>query len=100
LILFQDERRERKRYRAVVTQASEGIFQLTRIPNASEANAAFQNLLGYTSEVLGLTLYDVVLDNCDSIDHNVQDIRTKDTASLANGNTAVRMVPWWMLRSV
>jgi len=30
-----------------------------------EANAAFQNLLGYTSDqVLRLTLYDVVVENC------------------------------------
>jgi PAS domain S-box-containing protein len=80
LILFQDERQEReKRYRAVVTQASEGIFLVDAdTKRLLEANVAFQNLLGYTSEeVLRLTLYDVVWDNYDSIDHDVQDIRTK-----------------------
>jgi len=53
LILFQDERQE-KRYRAVVTQASEGIFLVDADTKRLLSNVAFQNLLGYTSEeVLG-----------------------------------------------
>src|SRR5919112_2125450 len=57
------ELKEREeRYRAVVEQAAEGIFLVdadTR--RVLEANAAYQNLLGYTSEeILRLTLYDLV----------------------------------------
>jgi PAS domain S-box-containing protein len=51
-----------ERYQAVVEQAAEGIFLVdadTR--RVLEANAAYQNLLGYTSEeILRLTLYDLV----------------------------------------
>jgi len=58
LILFQKERRSReKRYRAVVTQASEGIFLVDADTKHLEANAAFQNL--HTSDqVLRLTFVD------------------------------------------
>jgi diguanylate cyclase (GGDEF)-like protein/PAS domain S-box-containing protein len=80
LILFWHERQEREeRYRAVVAQASEGIFLVdANTKQFLEANAAFQNLLGYTSkEVLGLTLYDVVANDRKSIDRDVQHIRTK-----------------------
>jgi PAS domain S-box-containing protein len=55
-------RESEERYRAVVEQAAEGIFLVdadTR--RVLEANAAHQNLLGYTSEeILRLTLYDLV----------------------------------------
>lgn len=55
-------RESEERYRAVVEQAAEGIFLVdadTR--RVLEANAAYQNLLGYTSEeILRLTLYDLV----------------------------------------
>lgn len=80
LILFWHERQEKEeRYRAVVAQASEGIFLVdANTKSFLEANAAFQNLLGYSSkEVLGLTLYDVVAHDRESIDRDVQHIRTK-----------------------
>jgi len=55
-------RESEERYRAVVEQAAEGIFLVdadTR--RVLEANAAYQNLLGYTpEEILQLTLYDLV----------------------------------------
>src|SRR3990170_4614682 len=55
-------RESEERYRAVVEQAAEGIFLVdadTR--RVLEANAAYQDLLGYTSEeILQLTLYDLV----------------------------------------
>ena len=55
-------RESEERYRAVVEQATEGILLVdadTR--RVLEANAAYQDLLGYTSEeILQLTLYDLV----------------------------------------
>jgi len=59
------------RYRTLVTQASEGIF-LVDIDTKQilEANAAFQKLLGYTS-ACGLTLYDVVAEERQSIDQDL-----------------------------
>src|SRR3712207_6296500 len=50
------------RYRAVVEEAAEGILLVdVDTKHILEANAAYQNLLGYTAEeILGLTLYDVV----------------------------------------
>ncbi len=86
LLRFWQERQEREeRYRAVVAQASEGIFLIDADSrHFLEANKAFENLLGYTSkEVLGLTLYDVVADNCDSIDHRLQHIQTKKCPSIS-----------------
>lgn len=80
LLVFWHERQEREqRYRAVVAQASEGIFLVDADTKfVLEANAAFQNLLGYTScEVLRLTLYDVVAQHREKIDHDVQRIRTQ-----------------------
>ncbi len=62
-----------ERYRAVVEQASEGIFLFN--PHSKrflEANAAFVIMLGYTiGELLELTLYDVVAHDRESIDRNV-----------------------------
>jgi diguanylate cyclase (GGDEF)-like protein/PAS domain S-box-containing protein len=80
LILLYYERQEREeRYRAVVTQASEGIFLVDAdTKRFLEANAALQKLLGYTSEeVLGLTLYDAIADDRKSIDYDVAHMRTK-----------------------
>jgi PAS domain S-box-containing protein len=55
-------RESEERYRAVVEEAAEGILLVdvdTKL--ILEANAAYQNLLGYTAEeLLRLTLYDVV----------------------------------------
>ena len=66
------------RYRTVVKQAAEGIFIVdlgTKL--ILEANAAYRNLLGYTAQdmlVLGLTLYDVVAHDRESIDDYVSRI--------------------------
>ena len=60
------------RYRTVVKQAAEGIFVVdidTKL--ILEANAAYRNLLGYSAQDmlgLGLTLYDVVAHDRESID--------------------------------
>lgn len=80
LILFHYERQEKEeRYRAVVAQASEGIFLVDAdTKRFLEANAALQKLLGYTSaEVLGLTLYDAIASDRKSIDYDIAQIRTK-----------------------
>jgi PAS domain S-box-containing protein len=63
-----------ERYRAVVEQAAEGIVLVdadTR--RVLETNAAYQNLLGYTSEeILKLTLYDLVPYPRESMDCYVE----------------------------
>jgi PAS domain S-box-containing protein len=69
------ELKEREeRYRAVVEQAAEGIILVdadTR--RVLETNAAYQNLLGYTSEeILKLTLYDLVPYPRESMDCYVE----------------------------
>ena len=55
-------RESEERYRAVLEQAADGILLVdVDTKRILEANAAYQNLLGYTAEeILGLTLYDVV----------------------------------------
>lgn len=63
-----------ERYRAVVQGTADGIFLLDlETRRILEANAAFQNLVGYTAEELaGLTLYDLVAHDRASIDDNAQ----------------------------
>src|SRR4051812_33295279 len=65
-----------ERYRAVVEQVAEGILLVdvdTR--RVLEANAAYQNLLGYTpEEILRLTLYDLVPYARESMDCYVQHV--------------------------
>jgi PAS domain S-box-containing protein len=69
------------RYRTVVKQAAEGIFVVdidTKL--ILEANAAYRDLLGYTAGDmlgLGLTLYDVVAHDRESIDDYVESILQK-----------------------
>jgi PAS domain S-box-containing protein len=71
-------RQSEGRYRTVVKQAAEGIFVVdieTKL--ILEANAAYRDLLGYTALDmlgLGLTLYDVVAHDRESVDHYVRQI--------------------------
>ena len=71
-------RQSEGRYRTVVTQAAEGIFVVdidTKL--ILEANAAYRNLLGYTAQDmlgLGLTLYDVVAHDRESVDLYLEQI--------------------------
>ena len=71
-------RQSEERYRTVVKQAAEGIFVVdidTKL--ILEANAAYRNLLGYSAQDmlgLGLTLYDVVAHDRESIDRYVRQI--------------------------
>lgn len=80
LLLSQRQRQQsEERYRTVVTQAAEGIFLVDAdTKQILETNAAFENLLCYTSaEVRSLTLYDVVANERESIDRNLQLILTE-----------------------
>ncbi len=69
------------RYRTVVKQAAEGIFVIdidTKL--ILEANEAYRDLLGYSAQDmlgLGLTLYDVVAHDRESIDHYVERVLEK-----------------------
>ena len=71
-------RQSEGRYRTVVKQAAEGIFIVDiQTKLILEANAAYRNLLGYTAQDmlgLGLTLYDVVAHDHESIDRYVSRI--------------------------
>ena len=67
-------RESEERHRAVVEQAAEGILLVdVETRHVLEANAAYQNLIGYASEeILGLTLYDLVPYSRENIDSYVQ----------------------------
>jgi PAS domain S-box-containing protein len=71
-------RQSEERYRTVVRQAAEGIFVVdidTKL--ILEANAAYRDLLGYTAQDmlgLGLTLYDVVAHDRESVDRYLRQI--------------------------
>lgn len=64
------------RYRAVVQQTADGICLIdTASKRILEANAAYCNLLGYTSrEILELTLDDVIPMDSALIDRNIQSL--------------------------
>jgi PAS domain S-box-containing protein len=79
LMLSQHQQQETEaRYRAVVAQASEGIFLLDAESKCFlEANVALLNLLGYPLEkLLELTIYDVAIADVETIDYDIQQILT------------------------
>ena len=65
-----------ERYRAVVEQAAEGILLIdVDTKRVLEANAAYQDLLGYSlEEILQLSLYDLVPYPVESIDCYVRQV--------------------------
>ncbi|MGH3145642.1 MAG: PAS domain S-box protein [Rubrobacter sp.] len=71
-------------YRTVVEQAAENIYLVdgqTRL--ILESNAALQNSLGYTAEDLkGMTLYDIVASDRNSVDQNIERIVEEGTSFL------------------
>jgi diguanylate cyclase (GGDEF)-like protein/PAS domain S-box-containing protein len=77
-ITWQKQKENEERYRAVVEQASEGIIIVdAQSKNLLEANPAFLKLLQYTnSEILSLTLYDIVADEPTHIDDAIARLRT------------------------
>lgn len=77
VLLFYYELQEREqRYRAVVTQASEGIVLVEGDRKKFiETNLAFQNLLGYSfQELQNMTLYDVIISDRHIIDEAINNI--------------------------
>ena len=77
LLLFYYERQEQeKRYRAVVTQASEGIILIdTGSKSFIEANKALLDLLGFSwQELQQKTLYDVIVGDRQQIDDAINNI--------------------------
>ncbi|HEX8259207.1 MAG TPA: PAS domain S-box protein [Rubrobacteraceae bacterium] len=63
-----------ERYRAVVEQAAESIFLFEAATgDILEYNAAFQELLSYTTEeILSMKIYDLVAHDRESIDSNIR----------------------------
>ena len=80
LLSQRQQQQSEERYRTVVAQAAEGIFLVdASTKRILETNAAFDNLLSYTSvQVRKLTLYDVIADERESIDLNLQMILMED----------------------
>ncbi|MFL6213358.1 MAG: ATP-binding protein [Blastocatellia bacterium] len=71
-------RESEERYRAVIQQASEGIFIFDAdTGQVVEANPALARLLGYTpGAISGLTIYDIVADDRTVIHRNIQRVVT------------------------
>jgi PAS domain S-box-containing protein len=69
-------RESEERYRAVVKQASEGIFLIdTDTKTILETNRSFQDMLGYKpDEMLRLNIYDVVAHDRSDVDANIKKI--------------------------
>lgn len=67
-------RESEEKYRAIASQAGEAIFLFDgETLHILEANDGFQRLLGYAAdEVEGLTLYDIVAEEPQSIERNVR----------------------------
>ena len=63
-----------KRYRSVVERTADGLFLSDFKSNQIlETNAALQSMLGYSSEeLIGMTLYDFIVDSKENIDRNAQ----------------------------
>lgn len=77
-------RESEERYRAVVERTADGIylsdFETKRV---FESNAAFQEMLGYTPEELrAMTIYDLITDARESIDHNSRRIKKEKSCLL------------------
>ena len=71
-------------YRTVIEQATENIF-LVEIETGRivESNPAFQRTLGYTEEEFeGMTLYDVVAADRESVDANIRRVLKQETSSV------------------
>ncbi|MBR8826942.1 MAG: EAL domain-containing protein [Gomphosphaeria aponina SAG 52.96 = DSM 107014] len=72
-------RESEEKYKAVVRQASEGIFLVNAgTKKIIEANKSYCNLLGYTGEeILQLTLYDVVAENRELVERDLERLLTE-----------------------
>ena len=77
-------RRSEELYRSVVEQAEENIFLVDiETKRILEVNSAFHRSLGYALEELkGMTLYDVVAHERESIDRNVERITREGQHSI------------------
>ncbi|MDH7499401.1 MAG: PAS domain S-box protein [candidate division NC10 bacterium] len=67
-------RRDEARYRAIMEQASDGIYLVDRqTRRILECNRSFARMLGYTpNEVIGLTIYDLIAAEREDIDRRFQ----------------------------
>nr|MDP9486792.1 PAS domain S-box protein [Actinomycetota bacterium] len=71
-------------YRTVVEQAAESIFLVeAETGRVLESNAALQSSLGYTAEELkGMTLYDIVAHDRESVERNIELVMREGRRSL------------------
>ncbi|MEM1369550.1 MAG: diguanylate cyclase [Cyanobacteria bacterium P01_H01_bin.15] len=71
--------KQEARYRAVVAQVSEGILMIDCANNkVIEANSAYSRLVGFTpAELLGLPLEQLVMQDADSLKHQLSEIEQR-----------------------
>jgi PAS domain S-box-containing protein len=75
----QAMRESEERYRSLVEQSSDGIILIDpETKRILEANPSYQRLLGYsTSELAGLTLFDITRADEETIDFSIQSVLSK-----------------------
>jgi diguanylate cyclase (GGDEF)-like protein/PAS domain S-box-containing protein len=86
----QELQESEERFRSVVERTTDGVFMADfETDTVLESNAALQNMLGYTPEELsGMTVYDFIVEERESIDQNMQ--RLKEEKSLFIGERRYR----------
>ncbi len=75
---FETALREgQQRYQTIVENAAEGIYMIDpATKRILDANTAFAGMLDYSlNELRGLSIYDLVLDSRENIDHHLEDFR-------------------------
>ncbi len=87
---LEDARQSEEVRRSVIEQAIENIFLIdVETRRILEANTALQRSLGYAPEELeGMTLYDVVAHNKESVDRNIE--RVLENGRYVIGETSYR----------
>jgi PAS domain-containing protein len=94
-------RASEERYRAVVEQATDGIYLLdAENRRLLETNPSFQEMLGYDAgEMLGMPVYDFVAHPRDDVDATIRRTLERGAGSSATGSTGAGTGRSWTWRS-
>jgi PAS domain S-box-containing protein len=86
----EDLKQSEERYRAVIEQATDGIFLLdAQTRRVLESNSSYQKMLGYSADELrGMQVYDFVAHPRENVDATIQ--RTLEQRRRVVGNRAYR----------